>query len=212
MPADKESSSLEVVPISELGTKRKLDPEGLALGALMIQSKKKKEELIDSAYNRWTSNDDALPEWFVADEAKFCTKQIPISKEMVDQYRAKLREVNSRPIKKIAEAKARKKKRAFRKLEKIRKKAEVITDASDVSTQEKAQQLKQMYKKAGVNDKKKEVKYVITKKRNAAKRMPRPAGVKGHYKVVDPRMKKDNKGKPKGNARNNRGKGKRKHV
>ncbi len=194
-----------------MGAKRKLDPEGLALGALMIQSKKKREELIESGYNRWTTNDEGLPDWFVTDEAKYCTKQIPISKEMVDQYRAKLKDMNSRPIKKIAEAKGRKKKRALRKLEKMRKKAEVITDASDVSTQEKAQQLRQMYKKAGASERKKEVQYVVAKKKNAAKRMPRPAGVKGHYKVVDPRMKKDNKGKQK-NSRSSRGKGKRKHV
>ena len=208
--AEKESSSLEVVPVS-LGIKRKLDPEGLALGAVMIQSKKKREELIDSAYNRWTSNDETLPDWFLAEESKYCIKQIPISKEMVTQYRNKLKDINSRPIKKIAEAKGRKKKRALRKMEKVRKKVEVITDAPDVSSQEKAQQLKQMYKKAGVGDKKKEVKYVVTKKRSAAKRMPRPAGVKGHYKVVDPRMKKDNKSKKK-NSQNSRGKGnKRKH-
>ena len=122
-----------------MGVKRKLDPEGLALGALMIQSKKKREELVDSAYNRWTSNDENLPDWFVSDEVKYCMKQIPISKEMVDQYRSKLKDINTRPIKKIAEAKGRKKKRAVRTLERIRKKAEVITDAPDVSSQEKAQ-------------------------------------------------------------------------
>ena len=194
----KENESLEVVPIGqELGSraKRKLDPEGLAMGALMIQSKKKREDLVDSGYNRWTSNDDNLPDWFVKDEAKFCTKQIPISKEMVEMYRAKLKDINSRPIKKIAEAKARKKKRALRKLEKVRKRAEVIADAPEVSSNEKAQQLRHIYKKAGLADKKKEVQYVVAKKRSAGKRVPRPAGVKGHYKVVDPRMKKDNRSK-----------------
>lgn len=205
---EKSSSTVEVVPISEVsGIKRKLSPEGLALGALMIQSKKKREELVDSGYNRWTSNDEGLPDWFLADEAKYCVKQIPISKEMVAQYRAKLKDINSRPIKKIAEAKARKKKRTLRKLEKIRKKAEMITDATDVSSQEKAQQLRQMYKKAAAGDKKKEVQYVVAKKRNAAKRMPRPAGVKGLYKMVDPRMKKDNRSK----QQKSHGKSRRKH-
>lgn len=160
----------------------------------MIQSKKKREDLIESGYNRWTSNDESLPDWFTDDEAKFCKKQLPITKEMVEVYRAKLKEIDARPIKKVAEAKARKKKRALRSMERARKKAESITDADDISSQEKAQQIKQIYKKAGAVGKKKSshVEYVVAKK-GMGKRVRRPAGVKGRFKVVDPRMKKDNR-------------------
>ena len=196
---DSDDTPLEVVPLegtSPPEKRRKLSPEGLALGSLMIQSRKKKEDLIESGYNRWTHDDNNLPDWFATDEAKHSRKQLPITKEMVEEYRAKLRDINARPIKKIAEAKARKKHKEMKRLDRARKKAENITGALDVTDHEKAQQIKSVYKKAGLlGRRKKEVKYVVAKKSTAAKKSHRPDGVKGFYKVVDPRMKKDNRAK-----------------
>ena len=176
-------------------TKRgKLNPEGLAIASLLVQSKKKHEDLIESGYNRWTNDDKGLPDWFVTNEAKYCQKQLPVTKELVAEFRTRLREINARPIKKIAEAKARKKLKALRKLEKARKKAESVTEAEDMTSHEKMRHIKQVYKKAGLLGKKKpDVKYVVAKKGLASKRARRPAGLKGPYKVVDPRMKKDNR-------------------
>ncbi len=182
----------EIVPEEPPRKVRKLDPEGLAIGAVMVSSKKKRMELIESGYNRWSNNDDdVLPDWFMDDENKHCQKQLPITTEMVEDYRKKLKEINDRPIKKVAEAKARKKNRSLKKLESVRKRAQVICDTAEVTDHEKAHQIKSMYKKAGLlSQKKQEVQYVVAKK-GAGKRVRRPQGVTGRFKVVDPRMKKD---------------------
>ncbi|KAL3194345.1 hypothetical protein MRX96_016467 [Rhipicephalus microplus] len=146
----------------------KLDPEGLAIGTMMIKSRKAKRDIIDAGFNRYTFNDDNLPKWFVEEEKKHSKKMMPETAEMVAEYKAQLKAVNARPIKKVAEAKARKKLRAARKLEKARKRAETITEKLDMTDAEKAQQIRAIYKK------------VLRKKDD-----------KGKFKVVDPRMKKD---------------------
>ncbi|TKC47142.1 hypothetical protein EI555_009125 [Monodon monoceros] len=171
---------------------RILDPEGLALGAIIASSKKAKRDLIDDSFSRYTFNEDEgeLPDWFVQEEKQHRIRQLPIDKKEVEHYRKRWREINARPIKKVAEAKARKKRRMLKKLEQTKKKAEAVVNTVDISEREKAAQLRSLYKKAGLGKEKRQVTYVVAKK-GVGRKVGRPAGVRGHFKVVDSRMKKD---------------------
>ncbi|XP_035156303.1 pre-rRNA 2'-O-ribose RNA methyltransferase FTSJ3 [Callithrix jacchus] len=182
----------EIVPIEDPVKHRILDPEGLALGAVIASSKKAKRELIDNSFNRYTFNEDEgeLPEWFVQEEKQHRIRQLPVGKKEVEHYRKRWREINARPIKKVAEAKARKKRRMLKKLEQTRKKAEAVVNTVDISEREKVAQLRSLYKKAGLGKEKCHVTYVVAKK-GVGRKVRRPAGVRGHFKVVDSRMKKD---------------------
>lgn len=184
------------------------------MGSVLIRSKKNRRDLVDAAWNRYAFNDDHLPTWFVQDEEEHMTKPHPVPSELTAEYQRKVQELNVRPIKKVMEAKARKQRRTTKRLAKAKKMAEKIMENADASSHEKVKQLKKVYKKA--QEKKKEVTYVVAKKQAAARRARRPAGVKGRYRVVDPREKKDKrslvakKRREKGGKGGKGGKGKRK--
>jgi len=54
---------------------------------------------------------DGLPKWFIEEEKQHCRASLPVTKELVERYKAKMKEINQRPTKKVAEAKGRKKRR-----------------------------------------------------------------------------------------------------
>ena len=54
---------------------------------------------------------DGLPKWFLEEEKQHCRASLPITKDVVERYKAKMKEINQRPTKKVAEAKGRKKRR-----------------------------------------------------------------------------------------------------
>nr|CAB3247365.1 pre-rRNA processing protein FTSJ3-like [Phallusia mammillata] len=173
-----------------------MDAEGLALGTVISTSNKRKRDVIDASFNRYTFNDDVcnLPDWFVEDEKKRVVHNHlkgHVPKDLVNFYKSKEMKINDRTIKKVAEAKARKKRKQMKKLDKARKQAEGITDSQDMSNKEKAAHVKTIYKKAGLLGKKKEHTTYVFAKKGTGKRVRRPPGVAGKFKVVDKRMKKD---------------------
>jgi Spb1 C-terminal domain len=111
--------------------------------------------------------------------------------------RAKQRALDARPIKKVAEAKARKKMRAVQRFEKAVKKAEGVNQNTDMSERDKAGAIEKLIRKGMSSEKKKksEVKIVVAK--GAAKGVKgRPKGVKGRYQMVDARGRKEVCGAP----------------
>ncbi|NXN58381.1 SPB1 protein, partial [Rynchops niger] len=176
-----EPCGFEVVPIENPVKKaRVLDAEGLALGSVIATSKKARRDLIDDSFNRYSFNEDEgeLPEWFTEEEKQHRRKQIPVDRQTVEAYRQRWREINARPIKKVAEAKARKKRRMLKKMEQMKKKAEAVVSTVDISEREKVAQLRRIYKKAGLAKEKRQVTYLVAKK-GVGPRVRRPPGVKG---------------------------------
>lgn len=155
--------------------------EILAYAKKMLR-KKQREQILDDAYNKYMFDDEGLPKWFADEEKQHCQPMKPITREEVAAMRAQFREIDARPAKKVAEAKARKKRATMRKLEKVRQKANTIADQTDISERSKGKMIDRLYKKATPKKPKKE--YVVAKK-----------GVRmkvGKGKVlVDRRMKKD---------------------
>lgn len=187
-----DKKGFEIVPEN----KSLLTAHELALGEMIVNSKKKRSELIDDAYNRYSGfgdYDENMPKWFIEDEKMHYQKVIPVPKEVLERHKKKFEDINVRPIKKVVEAQARKKRRMSKKLEKARKKSEKITDNPDMTQKERNKEIKQVFKRAGLIGKKKaEVKYVVARKNNG-RRGANTKGIKGPYRVVDKRLKKDKK-------------------
>ncbi|KAL7285148.1 hypothetical protein ACG7TL_000240 [Trametes sanguinea] len=165
--------------------------EAMSLATALVNREKTKTDLINEGFNRYALNaKDGLPSWFLDDEAKHYKSNIPITKEAVAALRAKMRALDARPIKKVAEAKARKKLKAAQRLEKAMKKAEGVNETSDLTEREKAKQIEKLMAKGMKAKQKKDIKVVVAK--GAHKGLKgRPKGVKGRYVMVDSRMKKE---------------------
>lgn len=163
----------------------------MTLAHELATGKKSSHDLVDDGFNKhaFRADRDGLPDWFTEDESKHDRQQKPITKAAAAAIKEKLRAYNARPIKKVREAKARKKLRAADRLEKLKKKSDVLAASEGMTEKEKADSISKLISKANKKVRRPPVKVVVAKGANKGK--GRPKGVKGRYKMVDSRMKKE---------------------
>ncbi|CAM9283832.1 unnamed protein product [Discosporangium mesarthrocarpum] len=165
----------------------------LALGTMMLR-KHRAKELVDAAYNRFSWNDDAdLPDWFKDDESKHYRPQVPLPAALVEQMKQKFMSLASKPIKKVAEARARKRKRASDRLRAAKSKATVLAGNPDMTEREKLKAVQRVMRRGSAADIPSKV-YVVAK--SGGRKAPVAGGsAKGaRVKMVDKRMKSDARG------------------
>ncbi|KAI4112018.1 MAG: hypothetical protein LQ339_000025 [Xanthoria mediterranea] len=165
--------------------------EAMTLARQVATGTRTTRDLVDDTFNKYAFQDrDGLPEWFLDDEGKHSKPHRPIDAAAAKAIKEKLRALNVRPIKKVREAKDRKKFKAAQRLEKLRKKSTLLADDDGLSEKDKAQNIANLMSKAAKKKPKKEVKLVVAKGGNRGI-SGRPRGVRGKYKIVDARLKKD---------------------
>ncbi|KAI0376666.1 AdoMet-dependent rRNA methyltransferase spb-1 [Hypomontagnella monticulosa] len=166
--------------------------EAMTLAHQLATGQKTNYDLVDDGFNKHAFRDrDGLPEWFMDDEGKHDRPQKPITKAAAAAIKEKLRALNARPIKKVREAKARKKFKAAQRLEKLKKKSDLLANEEGMTEKEKADSISRLIAKASKKKPDRQpAKLVVARGLNRGIK-GRPKGVKGRYKIVDPRMKKE---------------------
>ena len=165
--------------------------EAMTLAQQLASGAKSTHDLIDEGFNKYAFKDrDGLPDWFLDDESKHDKPHRPITAAAAAAIKEKMRALNARPIKKVREAKDRKKFKAAQRLEKLRKKSALLADDENMTEKEKAQGIVKLMSKAAKKKPRQEVKVVVARGGNRGI-AGRPRGVKGKYKIVDARLKKD---------------------
>lgn len=165
--------------------------EAMTMAHQLATGQKTSHDVIDDGFNKHAFRDrDGLPEWFLDDEGKHDKQQKPITKAAAQAIKEKTRAMNARPIKKVREAKARKKFKAAQRLEKLKKKSDMLAADEGMTEKEKADSISRLISKASRKKAPTPAKLVVAKGINRGIK-GRPKGVKGRYRIVDPRMKKE---------------------
>jgi AdoMet-dependent rRNA methyltransferase SPB1 len=192
LPMDS-SSEAELMDIDEVAEIR-------ALAKKMLR-KKDRADILFKTYNRYAFSDlDVAPEWFADDEKEHNRANKPISKEEVMKEKEILKQVNDRMPKKVLQAKQRKRNKISRRMEKVKKQAQTISNQEEINEVSKVRQIEKLYKK--------EMNKMKEKKRYIVSRSGRVKGGKSgrNIKHVDKRLKKDKRATKAGEKRKKNGK------
>jgi len=109
------------------------------------------------------------------------------------QIKSNFQAAGTKEIKKVAEARARKRKRAVAKLRSAKKQANQMAENSEMSEKQKLRAISKAMKSAKMTGRADKV-YVVTKKTGAGSVGTKGAG-NGKLKFVDARMKKEQRAK-----------------
>ncbi|KAI9890103.1 MAG: AdoMet-dependent rRNA methyltransferase spb1 [Vezdaea aestivalis] len=165
--------------------------EAMTLAHQIALGEKTIHNLEDEGFNKYSFRDrDGLPDWFLDDEKKHSKAHRPITKAAANAIKEKERALNARPIKKVREAKDRKKFKAAQRLEKLRQKSALLENDEALSERDKAQSIARLMSRATKKKPDNKVQVVVARGGNRGI-SGRPGGVKGRYKIVDARLKKD---------------------
>ncbi|OAA66235.1 AdoMet-dependent rRNA methyltransferase spb1 [Cordyceps fumosorosea ARSEF 2679] len=165
--------------------------EAMTLAHQLASGTKTSQDVIDDGFNKHAFRDrDGLPEWFIEDESKHDKPHKPITKAAAQAIKEKLRAFNARPIKKVREAKARKKMKAAQKLERLKKKSDMLAADEGMTEKEKADSISKLLSRAARKKPSQPARLVVARGANKGIK-GRPNGVKGRYRIVDSRMKKE---------------------
>lgn len=166
--------------------------EAMTLAHQVALGKMTQNDLINEGISKYSFRDrDNAPEWFIEDEKKHSKIIKPITKEAAAAIKEKLKAMNARPIKKVLEAQGRKKMRALKRLEKMKKKSDLINEDGSKSERDKADEIQRMMRRLNKKQKVKPKTTLVVAKGANRGLSGRPKGIKGKYKMVDGVMKNE---------------------
>jgi AdoMet-dependent rRNA methyltransferase SPB1 len=171
----------------------------LALGTMMLR-KSRQKALVDASYNRFAWNDAGdLPAWFTDDEIRHNRPQVPVPAALLAQVKGKFSHTGTKEIKKVAEARARKRKAAMGKLRAAKKQATTLAANSEMTESQKVRAISKAMQgtKTGAPSKV----YVVAKKTQGSSSATKLSNSKGKLKFVDKRLRNDQRAEKKAEKR-----------